>query len=398
MKIAHVISTFPPYRGGMGNSVYYSALEIAKLGHDVTIFTPNYGAGVPAEEKLLPNVTVKRLRPLFSIGNAAVMPQLAWRLWNFDIIHLHYPFYGTADFIALIAVWRRLTGRPSRLLLRYHMDTVGTGIKRLIFSIYKFFLLPVIARAADMITCSSLDYIKHSDLSAYFENHQEKFVQVPFGVDAKMFTPPPAGPREPIVMFVGGLNHEHYFKGVPQLIKAFSHVALRYPEARLWLIGSGDLEAEYGSLAERLGVGDRMEIKNAASDEAMRDDYRKASVLVLPSVNKSEAFGLVLLEAMACATPVIASNLPGVRSVFRNKDHGFLVHPGDVDHLAEKLSEVLGDPEQARAMGERARQWVEENYSWNGVAAQLEALYCRLFYTPTEEEKLQAKYENLHRQ
>ncbi len=394
MTIAHVICTFPPYKGGMGNSVYYSALEIGKLGHDVTVFTPNYVKGIPREEQLSPNVRVIRLRPLFSIGNAAVMPQLAWKLWKYDIIHLHYPFYGTADFIALIAVWRRVLGKRSRLIMSYHMDTLGSGFKRFMFSIYKFFLLPIIARAADMIACSSLDYIKHSDLAAYFEHHQSKFIQVPFGVDADLFTPLTPAAREPVILFVGGLNAEHYFKGVPQLIEAFARVHRRFPEARLWLVGSGNLEEEYRQLAVSRGIGNAMQIKNKENDAAIRHDYCEASVLVLPSINKSEAFGLVLLEAMACGTPVIASNLPGVRSVFRNKDHGLLVQPGNVDDLAQKLETLLRHPEEARAMGERARRWVEDNYSWKRVAQELETVYCRLAYSPTKED-VQPDYENL---
>lgn len=263
--------------------------------------------------------------------------------------------------------------------MHYHMDTVAKGVKGLIFKIYEFFFLPIITRLAAVITCASLDYIRQSALSAYCLNHESSFMEIPFGVDAQHFTPG-TPKRLPIILFVGALDVAHYFKGVQELIIAFSKISLRNPEARLVLVGKGDLESHYMSLARKKNILDKVVIDNTASDEDLAQWYKKACVLVLPSINKSEAFGLVLLEAMSSATPVIASNLPGVRNVFHNHEHGFLVKPGDVDALAEKLTYIVSNPSQARIMGDSARRWVEERYSWDKVGERLEAAYLRIAF------------------
>ncbi len=374
MRVAHVISTFPPYKGGMGNSVYHAAIQIGWRGHESVVFTPAYPGLKSGEEIIGKNTKVVRLRPFFSIGNAAVLPQLLWKLKDFDIIHLHYPFYGTADIVVLGKLFFK-----GKLVLHYHMDTIAKGVKGLIFKVYEFFFLPIIIRLANAITCASLDYIRQSALSAYCLNHESSFMEIPFGVDAKHFIPGEEN-RLPIVLFVGGLDTAHYFKGVKELINAFSQISPKYPQASLVLVGKGDLENHYLELAKEKGVLEKIIIDNKASDEDLALWYKKARVLVLPSVNKSEAFGLVLLEAMSCATPVIASNLPGVRNVFHNKEHGFLIKPGDVQVLAEKLEFMIQNPQLAQTMGQASRRWVEQRYSWDKVGERLEAAYLRITY------------------
>lgn len=89
----------------------------------------------------------------------------------------------------------------------------------------------------------------------------------------------------------------------------------------------------------------------------------------------SEAFGVVLLEAMACGKPVIASNLPGVRSVVSAGEDGLLVRPGDIDDLAEKTQMLLDDPQRRREMGERGRDKVEEKYAWPKIIPRLVQVY-----------------------
>lgn len=379
MKIAHIICTFPPYKGGMGNSVYHMARQIGARGHESVVFTPAYRGADAGEKSIGKNTKVVRLRPLIAIGNAAILPQLFLRLRHFDIIHLHYPFYGTADIVA----WAKIIFR-GKLVLHYHMDTVSHGLKGLIFKFYAFFFLPVVARLASRITCASLDYVAHSQLADFYINHKNNFIEVPFGVDAKRFY---CGPeqRGPIVLFVGALDRQHYFKGVKELIEAFAITVKRHPEARLVLVGRGDLENYYKNLAVSQGLDKNFSIDSDASDEDLAAWYRQALVSVLPSTDKSEAFGLVLLEAMSSGTPVIASNLPGVRNVFHNKEHGFMIKPGKVELLAEKITYMLEHKDEAGRMGAAGRRWIEDRYSWDKVGERLEAAYLRILYTPKKQ-------------
>ena len=96
MKIAHVICTFPPYKGGMGNVAYEQAKELANLGHEVTVFTPSY-----SKEKQDFNFNVVRLKSLIKFGNAAFLPQLIYRLRKFDVVQLHHPFFGATEIVWL---------------------------------------------------------------------------------------------------------------------------------------------------------------------------------------------------------------------------------------------------------------------------------------------------------
>ena len=105
------------------------------------------------------------------------------------------------------------------------------------------------------------------------------------------------------------------------------------------------------------------------------DYYNSANLLVLPSIDRSEAFGLVLLEAMACAKPVIASNLPGVRTVVEEGKNGLLVRPGQVDDLAKKILIVLSDESLQKQYGNYGYQLVQQKYQWSVIAQQLERIY-----------------------
>ena len=102
MRIAHIACTYPPYRGGIGNSAYHFARLTAEQGHKATVFTPVYKQKLASEEgnkSYTDNQTVIRLAPLLSYGNGAFLPQLFWRLSSFDLVHLHYPFFGSVPLI-----------------------------------------------------------------------------------------------------------------------------------------------------------------------------------------------------------------------------------------------------------------------------------------------------------
>ena len=378
MKIAHIISTFPPYKGGMGNSAASFAKELVKLNHQITVLTPNFD-GQTDETADWAGVKVVRLKPFLSIGNAAILPGIMKRLAEFDVIHLHYPFYGTAELVALAKIF---SGFKLKLVVHYHMDTRARGWKGLIFYLYKLIWLPIILRLADEITCSSLDYVKHSAIGHYYLRHRAKFTQVSFGVDLEQFKPAASHTPDSEILFVGGLDSAHYFKGVDKLISAFAQVQKQLPAARLTIVGRGDLEPAYRQLVKNKQLSDKVEFVNNADNQALVAYYQKSDLLVLPSINQNEAFGLVLLEAMACGKPVVASNLPGVRSVFKNGKQGFTSRPGDADDLAQKIYWVLKDKNICRQMGESARHLVEKRYSWRLAAEKLNEIYYRVRNVP----------------
>lgn len=379
MKIAHIVSTFPPYKGGMGNSAACFAGELLKFNHQVTVLTTNFDQS--AEEKTSwQDLELIKLKPFLKIGNTAILPGAIKYLKNYDVVHLHYPFYGTAELIALVKL---RFGEKIKLVLHYHMDNQARGLKGFIFSLYRLFFLPIILRLSDEITCASLDYIKHSSVGGYYLKHRDKFSQVPFGVDLKQFYPAEQK-SEPSynILFVGGLDRAHYFKGVDKLIEAYSQVYQKIPQAYLTILGQGDLEVVYKHLAKEKKLEDKINFVDNADNDSLVKCYQSSDLLVLPSINQNEAFGLVLLEAMACGKPVVASNLPGVRSVFKNGKQGLTVRPGDSLDLAEKILMILEDQKNKNRMGEMARRLAEKRYSWHLAGEKLNEIYYRVRYAP----------------
>jgi len=203
-----------------------------------------------------------------------------------------------------------------------------------------------------------------------------RFIEVPLGVDHSRFMPknkrPEARNKNILkILFVGALDRAHHFKGLDILLQAFRKLANQ--NYNLQIAGSGDLSAYYQRLSSQLQIDKYVEFIGFASDEELPKIYKSADLFVFPSTGKAEAFGLVVLEAMSSGLPVLASDLPGVRTLIQNKD--FLVKPGSIDSLAEKLELVLNDKELLVKAGLANRQLVEEKYTWEKSVDQLEKLY-----------------------
>jgi glycosyltransferase involved in cell wall biosynthesis len=354
----------------MGTVAYHQARALAAAGVEVTVFTP-HGAG----PRLCPaGVEVVELTPLFSRGNAACLPQVVARAGGFDLLHLHYPFFGTAELLAA----RRFLGGP-RLVLQYQMDVVGVYWKARLFEWHRRLLLPLILRAADAIVVTSNDYAASSFLAPRLAALQDKLTVIPAGVDLGAFSPngDRLGARHkvglgnaPTVFFLARLDRAHYFKGLYLLIDAVA----RLPDAVLVVGGDGEWRPQYQARAHA-SLGARARFIGDVPDEALPAFYRAADVVALPSVDRTEAFGLVLLEALACGTPVVASRLPGVRTLVDEGRTGYLVEPGNVDELADRLARCI---RESAALGPNAHAFVRARYGWPTVAQQLLELYHRV--------------------
>jgi glycosyltransferase involved in cell wall biosynthesis len=192
------------------------------------------------------------------------------------------------------------------------------------------------------------------------------------GADPMRYAPEPRESRRGVV-FVGRLTPH---KGVDRLLQALPAGA----SARI--VGSAGHdplppERDYPDLLRRLARDRDVEFTGPVADADLPGVYRSAQVLVLPSVEVtcygkfiavSELLGLAVLEAMASATPVIASRIGGLPEIVRDGETGFLVPPGDVNVLRERLSQVLGDHALSKRLGENARQDVLERFTWHRVA------------------------------
>ncbi len=354
----------------MGTVAYHQARALAAAGVDVTVFTPQ---GTSPRLRP-PGVDVVELAPLFSRGNAACLPQVVARARGFDLLHLHYPFFGTAELLAA----RCWFGRP-RLVLQYQMDVVGVHWKARLFEWHRRTLLPMILRAADAIVVTSNDYAASSFLAPRLASLQDKLAVISAGVDLSEFLP--NGDRlaarrrvgladAPTEFFLARLDRAHYVKGLHLLIDAVA----RLPDTVLVVGGDGEWRAQYQARAHA-SLGPRARFIGDVPDDSLPAYYRAADVVALPSVDRTEAFGLVLLEALACGTPVVASRLPGVRTLVDNGRTGYLVDPGNIDELADRIDRCI---REGAVLGPNAHAFVRARYSWPIIAQELLALYQRV--------------------
>ncbi len=346
--------------------------RLRQRGHEVQVLTPRYRAVADDPDY------VHRIRPWFKFGNAALIPQIRGRLDQFDLVHLHYPFFGGADFVSL---WKAMSNVP--LVTTYHHDVKGKGLKSLVFKTYGTMTRSRALHASDAVLVSSLDYAESSQAKWFYRHHQDRFVDMPFGVDTERFHP---GIGEqvrsrlnipmnvPVIIFVGGLDPAHYFKGVPVLLRALKQVDKNIPW-HLIVVGQGSLKDSFEATAGTYGIGDRVHFVGGASEEELPEYYRAADIHVLPAIDRSEAFGIVTTEAAASGIPSLVSNLPGVRSVIEDERTGCVIQPNNVESLQSKLLQLLNDSTRREKMGAAARVRAEQEYGWSILIDRLEHVY-----------------------
>lgn len=378
MKIAQVVCVLPPYGGGIGNVAHQYAIELVKLGHQVDVFVPKR----QQYDNFHYLYNIIPIRACFYIGLSAFLPQLMWRLKNYDIVHLHLPFFGAAYFVYLA---KNLMKNKFKLVVSYHMDVIGTGLKKKIFSIYNKYVLPKIIKSADKIIISSVDYIQESKISEYYFKYQSQFQEIPFGVSEKFKLLPKRGdlikkyqikPTDFIVGFVGGLDSAHYFKGVNILITAISKI--NNPNVKALIVGEGNLKKDYQALAIQLNIEKRIIFAGYVKEEELPDHYNLFDIFILPSIDKSEAFGLVILEAMACGRPIIASYLKGVRTTFNQGEQGFFVEPQNPKDIADKINILITNPKLRRQFSSNGLKLVWKKYRWPLIVKKLESVYLEV--------------------
>lgn len=374
MKIAHVTATFPPYYSGTGMVCWHNALGLAERGHTVTVLTANH----PPTPYSYPDAfAVRRLPVRFRIGNAPLLPGLIAALRGFDIIHLHHPFIFGAELVCAAA---RLFGIP--LVMTHHNDLIGDGLRQSLFDAYSLVSLKLLFATARKFIVVTADHAHHCRLAPLFRRRAADLVEVPNGVDSALFTPSRADhelkrslgipPDARTALFVGALDRAHHFRRVDLLLQAMQQL----PDAssRLVIVGDGDRADDYKALAQQLGLAARVHFLGRIPHGQLARIYNLADLVVLPS-HLQESFGMVLIEGMACAKPVLGSDLPGVRSIVSHDRDGLLVPAGDVAALAAAMGALLRDPARSEAMGARGRAKVEATYTWDAITPRLEAVY-----------------------
>lgn len=342
MNIAMVVSTFPPEIGGMGQVAYEETMRLTKKGHTVTVFT---------------------------LSRESFVLSLLWQVRFFDIIHLHFPFYGAGWLVVMACLFFR---KP--YVVTYHMDARPTSwLKHFIQLFVDFLVTPLLFKRAKKVMVPDVDYFLVSDFKRFISTG--KLVNLANGVDTTLFAPGevdwsklgslPDWRHKKIILFVGNLLP---VKRVDLLLAA---MAQTQDDEVLLVVGGGYDEKK--ARQEAVGLGDRVYFTGTCTDrQVLANYYRLASVVAIPS--ERESFSLVALEAMATGKPVIASDIKSLHN--RIGKAGLFFQAGSVEGLRTVLDSFFSLPAvQRTSMGKLGRELALSEYSWDGHVAFLEKLY-----------------------
>lgn len=300
-------------------------------------------------DEILDGVPISRVSNWMTLASSPLCPAMIskLRVYRGDIVHLHLP--NPVAVLAYLA-----SGHRGSLVITYHSDLVRQKILGRAFEP----LLHAVLRRSDAIITTSPNYLRTSSV---LSRHKERCRVIPIGIRIADFTH--GDPEqvsairrqygEQIVVSVGRLV---YYKGFEYLIRAMTRVP-----GHLLIVGKGPLREALVALASKLGVGDRVHFLGKLDHKSLVACYHAAKVFVLPSIARSEAFGIAQVEAMAAGLPVVNTNLEsGVPFVSLHGQTGLTVRPADSEALAAAISILLNDPALRRSLGAaaglRARQ------------------------------------------
>lgn len=372
MRILHIGKFYPPAPGGIETFTALLARTQAHEGHDVAVLAHAQQRRLRSRERRDGEVLVDECGRWGQLSYAPLSPAFPWRLQRRiaalrpDLLHIHVP--NTSAFAALaLPAARRLPW-----LLHWHADIPldsASRALRLAYPFYRPFEQALLARA-DLVVATSGAY---RDASAALAPWRGKTRVVPLALDDGG-PPPTAAPLWPDgkrrLLAVGRLS---YYKGFDVLLRSLAQL----PQCALLLIGGGENEAALREQIRSAGLEDRVRMTGQAEQSLLDQAYAQAEIFCLPSLDRAEAFGMVLLEAMRAGLPCVASAIAGsgVTEVVVHESTGLLVAPGDAAALTAALQRLHRQPELARRWGEAGRQRWRQNYRPVAVSEQLQSLY-----------------------
>lgn len=352
MKILTVLTYYRPHTSGLTIYVERLAKSLAKLGHEVTVLTSQYTPDLPREE-IQDGVRIVRAPVLFRVSKGVIMPTFGWLAWKLvmehDVVHLHLPQFDAAG----VALRGRLLKKPT--LITYHCDLLlpRSFFNRVINSVVH--LMNYLAGAlADRIGAYTDDFASHSPFLTQFKNKVRVIlppVVIPSAeaadVQAYIDLHNPQA-NHPVVgmatRFASEKGVEILINALPQIMEKYPNTMVLYAGQYLDVMGEGDYFQRLLPAIETYQSSGQWKFLGILNPEEMAKFYSSLDVLVVPSLNSTETFGLVQIEAMLRGTPSIASNLPGVRVPPRMTGMGDVVPIGDANALAEAIIRVVSNP------------------------------------------------------
>ena len=341
--------------GGVQQQVLGLARSLRAKGHEVRVLGPCDGpppdAFVTPLGNSLPTAVNGSIAPLAPDASAALRTIRALNDEAFDVVHVHEPLVPGPSLTALLV-------KMAPVVATFH--SAGESAAYRTFSRQ----LKWVASRIDIRVAVSKDAVELAQ--RYIGGEYEVLFN---GIELGDYSTPSTSPRENAIFFIG--RHEER-KGLSNLLEALAHLP---PDVRLWIASDGPQTAE---LKIRFGSDSRIEWLGRISDSEKISRMSRASVFCAPSLH-GESFGVVLLEAMAAGTPVVASNLDGYRNVATDDETALLVETGNVASLASALARVLVDPLLATRLTANGREHAQR-FSMDALADRYIEMYERALH------------------
>lgn len=365
VSVLHIGKYYPPHPGGMESHLHGLAVRQTSAAQ-VKVIVAN--AKRQNECCVMEGVSVTRVARIAIIASMPVCPGLsrAIRRIPADLVHIHMPNPGAA--LALL-----MSGHTGRVVMTHHADTLGRQFLR------RFsdpFVTRLMRRASRIIVTSN----RYLDSSSELAPFRDKCRVIPLGIDIQR--PPYAAPAtvrglrqqfgDRLLLAVGRLVP---YKGFDILIRSMKHI-----EGQLILIGAGPQSNALASLVASEGVQGKVCMLGRVED--LGPYFAAASVFVLPSINRAEAFGIVQLEAMAAGLPVVNTDIDsGAPEISLDGITGLTVPPSDPVSLARAVSTLLDDRVLQLKMGDAGRKRVREEFSVEQMSARTMHIYDEILGT-----------------
>jgi phosphatidylinositol alpha-mannosyltransferase len=358
LRIALVTEYYYPHLGGVCEHVHFFAREARRRGHHVDIITSN----IPGAEAQPHVIRLGRSQPVYANGSQARITigiglrkqmRKVLRRGHYDIVHVHSPL---TPILPLLAI--------------EESDAPVVGTFHTYFDRSKGYTLlnDFFQRRLDMLEAAIC--VSHSTTVALERYFSAPWQIIPNGIDTDVFHPSVAAPPVlrkdvPSILFLGRFDPRN---GLSTLIDSFRKVKGKRREAQLVVVGDGPLREHYYKQAR----GDDDITFVGAVLEGRPSYYAHSSIYACPTTKAS--FGITLLESMACATPIVCSDILGFRDVVEHGREALMTHCGDTDALADSLVQLLDDEGLRIQLGTTGRRHSME-YSWPRVTSQVLDVY-----------------------
>jgi rhamnosyl/mannosyltransferase len=362
MKVLQVNKLYYPHTGGIENHVRMISEGLLDQNIDVDVLSSTQNH--IGKTQTYNDIPVSKVTRITSIQSVPLSPSFPWHLrkkaLDSDLVHYHLP----NPLGVVSALLSSVLDIPS--VATYHSDIIRQERSLKIYQ-------PIVNRflsKMDQIITTSPALMKNSELLQTFTG---KCKSIPLAVDPEFLNSDfhASAVDQPVILFVGRLS---YYKGITYLIQA-----MKFVNGLLLIAGDGTDRTPIKSTAKRVGVFDRIRFLGHVSDDMLIKLYDSADVFVLPSVEPSEAFGIVQLEAMSRQVPVVNTSLPtGVPWVSKDGITGLTVPPQDIESLAEAINELLDNPEKRNQLGYQGRNRVEKKFTRSQLIDNILSVYQNL--------------------